>query len=194
MQPQALCLRMRLTFQVGAKGLSLVGSDPFFSVFHYCPTVDRTGLSDYNFVLEKEKSFSLPNRHSALDTLRRTLQDIAEEWSMPDGDISDWNLMLDEIISNIIAYGYGDGSDHLIQVRFSRGGEQVQAEIEDDGRPFNPLDIPPADTATPLEERQAGGLGFHFVRALSDGLAYRRDAGKNVLTVTKKLRAEGGPA
>jgi len=59
-------------------------------------------------------------------------------------------------------------------------------EVSDNGKPFNPLDHPEPDLNQPLEERPIGGLGIHLIRKFVDQLAYRRDAGRNILTLRKR--------
>ena len=59
----------------------------------------------------------------------------------------------------------------------------VTATVVDDGEAFDPREAPPPDLDAPLEERQAGGLGMHLVRATMDEVDYRREDGRNVLTV-----------
>ena len=59
----------------------------------------------------------------------------------------------------------------------------VIATVEDDGVPFDPRDAPLPDLDASLDERQAGGLGMHLVRSTMDGIDYRREGGRNVLTV-----------
>lgn len=95
-------------------------------------------------------------------------------------------LALEEIVSNVIRYGWKDGGDHQLHVRLSRLEDQLRVEVEDDAAPFNPLEVPTADTNLPLEERPVGGLGIHLVRQIMDGLEYRRLAGKNLFIMSKK--------
>jgi serine/threonine-protein kinase RsbW len=66
--------------------------------------------------------------------------------------------------------------------------EEIRVELEDDGEPFNPLEVPEADTTKPLDERAVGGLGIHLARKLTDGLEYQRCGGKNLLVLKKHLR------
>jgi anti-sigma regulatory factor (Ser/Thr protein kinase) len=100
----------------------------------------------------------------------------------------DLNIALEEILTNIISYGYTDDREHVIRVRLSVQPGEVKAEVEDDGQPFNPFEAPEVDTAKPLEERAIGGLGIHLVRKLMDGLEYQRQEGKNLLVIKKHLR------
>ena len=58
--------------------------------------------------------------------------------------------------------------------------------MEDDGRPFNPLEKPNPDVTLPLEEREVGGLGIYFVRQFMTDLVYQRAEGKNRIMLKKK--------
>jgi anti-sigma regulatory factor (Ser/Thr protein kinase) len=96
------------------------------------------------------------------------------------------DLSLVEWITNIISYAYEDAGEHWITVRFLAGDDQARAVVEDDGREFNPLTRPPVDTTAPLETRAIGGLGIHMIRQLMDAVEYRRENGRNALTMTKR--------
>jgi anti-sigma regulatory factor (Ser/Thr protein kinase) len=65
--------------------------------------------------------------------------------------------------------------------------EEFVARIEDDGVEFNPTEHPIPDLDAPLEERKVGGLGIHLVRQIMTSVEYQRVAGKNVVTLRKKL-------
>lgn len=97
-----------------------------------------------------------------------------------------FDLALVEWITNVISYGYEDDREHWILIRFLAAPGQARVEIEDDGRPFNPLDRPPANTAAPLEGRPIGGLGIHLIRQLMDSVDYRRTHGRNLLVLTRR--------
>ena len=97
------------------------------------------------------------------------------------------NLALEELISNIIFYGYEDHNEHLIYVHFAIEDGYLITVIEDDGKAFNPLERPEVDTSTLLDDKPIGGLGIHFVKNLMDDLKYERVADKNTLTLTCKL-------
>jgi anti-sigma regulatory factor (Ser/Thr protein kinase) len=98
------------------------------------------------------------------------------------------NLVLEEMITNVISYGYDDSSEHEISVRLSWKHPYMKLEVEDDGRSFNPLGASPPDTRKPLAERQVGGLGIHFVREMMDEVEYRRENDKNLLVLKTKIR------
>jgi len=96
------------------------------------------------------------------------------------------NLSLEEILTNVIRYGYDDNDEHIIQVRLNLYRGQVYIEVEDDGRPFNPMEAEAPDIHKPLDERPIGGLGIHLVKNHVDSLRYVREGGRNLLIMKKK--------
>ena len=94
------------------------------------------------------------------------------------------NVSLDEIINNIISYGYDDAARHEITIRLKISQGMVEAIVEDDSRPFDPLAI---ETPVQKSPTEVGGVGLHFVRTLMDQLEYSRSAGLNRLRLVKKL-------
>ena len=116
------------------------------------------------------------------------VEDFAERSGLSPGLAATLNLVIEELVANTVMYGYDDGDrrpDRAIEIRMSRHGDLVTLELEDDARPFDPLQLPAPDTDAPLEDREPGGLGIHFVRTLMDTVEYRRVGGRNRLTMTK---------
>jgi anti-sigma regulatory factor (Ser/Thr protein kinase) len=101
--------------------------------------------------------------------------------------VHDLAVVLDEVLGNIIAYGYGPSESGDILVRAAARDGQIVVEIEDSGRPFDPLTAPAPDLAAPLRERRVGGLGIHFVKKLMDDVVYARVAGTNRLRLSKRF-------
>ena len=92
-------------------------------------------------------------------------------------------LALDELLSNVIRYAYDDAAVHRIGLKLETG-VPFALTIEDDGKPFDPLaDAPPPVLDGPVEDRPIGGLGLHILKKMGLRLAYRREAGRNVLRV-----------
>jgi sigma-B regulation protein RsbU (phosphoserine phosphatase) len=92
-------------------------------------------------------------------------------------------LVVEELVTNTIKYGYDDCEEHLIRLRLDLR-TPVTLWIEDDGHPFDPLTQAPAvalDAA--VEERPIGGLGLHMVRSQTASMRYRRIQGINRLEV-----------
>ncbi len=96
-------------------------------------------------------------------------------------------LVIEEIATNIIKYGYDSDNHGVIQVACLCIDNVLRVTIRDHGRPFDPHDTPPPDLDSDLASRPVGGLGIFLVRELSDHLIYHHDAssGWNELVVIK---------
>ena len=96
------------------------------------------------------------------------------------------NLAVEELVTNTISYGYDDDGEHLIELVLRLEGGVLAIEIADDGRAFDPLQAPAPDIGASLQDRAMGGLGIYLVRKTMDTVAYRRQDGRNVVTLTKR--------
>lgn len=115
------------------------------------------------------------------------LAEFASPYAVPAPIIADMSVALDEVLSNIIKYGYTDSNRHEITIRFTVSARELTAEVEDDGRAFDPLSVPPPDLYKPLAERKIGGLGIHFLRTLLTEVSYCRSGDRNRLVLKKSL-------
>jgi len=136
-------------------------------------------------VVAHRHTFTLRNDITELQSLARVLEDLGRTIGLSLEHIHTLNLAMEEIITNIIRYGYEDDREHRIEVRIVVDDTRVNLEIEDDGKSFNPLEVPIPDVDRPIAERPIGGLGLFLVRNLMDELAYTRRGGKNILSMNK---------
>jgi len=134
-----------------------------------------------------ELVLSIKNDPAETERLTARVTEFGTRHALPDRIVSHVNLALDEAITNIVFYAYDDADDHEIGVRISLAQGMLTAEIVDDGRAFDPLQVAAPDLAAPLEERAIGGLGVHLMRHLVDDIRYRRDGGRNHLIFTKRI-------
>jgi anti-sigma regulatory factor (Ser/Thr protein kinase) len=132
-------------------------------------------------------SIEIKNDVAELVAVRRQVTEFGERHGLSPEVLFQMNLALEEILTNIIFYGYVDGQEHVITVTVSFTGQEVEAEVKDDGRPFNPLEAPEPDIYRPLEERPVGGLGIYLVRKFMDELQYRRQNDNNLLVLKKRV-------
>jgi phosphoserine phosphatase RsbU/P len=130
----------------------------------------------------------LKNKLSELGRFNQALTSFGDRHGLAPNVVHDFNLALEEILTNIISHGYTDNREHEIKLHLSAQPGEVKAEVEDDGQPFNPLEAPEPDTTKSLGERTLGGLGIHLVRKLMDGLEYKRQGDRNFLTMKKKTQ------
>jgi anti-sigma regulatory factor (Ser/Thr protein kinase) len=132
-------------------------------------------------------SLTIKNDFAAIAPLSEAVDKLCRRHGVPPEMLYAVKLALDEMLTNVISYGYEDQSEHLIAVRCAIADGEIVAEIEDDARPFNPLEAPSPQVETPLEEKPIGGLGIHLAKTMMDRLDYRRENGKNILIMRKRF-------
>jgi serine/threonine-protein kinase RsbW len=132
---------------------------------------------------------SIHNRREELTRVRDAVDRLGAECRLAAGIVEDMQVALDEVLTNILNYAYTDQGEHEIRVRLRIVDGALEAMVEDDGKPFNPLQMAPPDTRAPLRERRIGGVGLHFVRNLMTDVRYDRVGDRNRLVLTKQLTA-----
>jgi anti-sigma regulatory factor (Ser/Thr protein kinase) len=100
-------------------------------------------------------------------------------------------LMLEESASNIVNYGLRGDPEQKFSVTVEYVNHELSIELRDRGPEFDPTRA--VEIRKPDDERP-GGLGLHLVRHYADQMLYRREAGENVLRLTRKLGESSAPA
>jgi sigma-B regulation protein RsbU (phosphoserine phosphatase) len=91
----------------------------------------------------------------------------------------------EEVFVNIASYACAPECGK-VRIKYSFGEELVLV-FEDEGRPFDPISAPDPDTDLVVEERKIGGLGIYITKKIMDVATYRRENGKNILTLRKRV-------
>jgi anti-sigma regulatory factor (Ser/Thr protein kinase) len=134
---------------------------------------------------ERALSFTVTNRLEEIKRASELIDAFGAAQGLPAEIIFRINLALDEIVTNIINHAYADQAGHEISIGVALEDDGVSVRVEDDGRAFNPLEVPTPDLTLTLAERPIGGLGIHLVRSMMDALEYRRENGRNILIMRK---------
>lgn len=93
-------------------------------------------------------------------------------------------LVLDELLTNL---GMHAGSTDC-RVWVALSATAVEIALEDHAAPFDPRQLPPADTAADIDSRGIGGLGVHLVLQLAQEFDYRSVPGRNLTTLSLARR------
>jgi serine/threonine-protein kinase RsbW len=133
------------------------------------------------------QQFRLPNRIEALEGLVLDVEAFGESNGLSMSLVNQLNLVLDEHLNNVISYGYTDDREHVIVIDVAKDDRSIVVEIIDDGQAFDPLNQPPPDLTSSLQDRKIGGLGIHFMRTLMDTCSYERVNGENRLRLQKNI-------
>ena len=137
--------------------------------------------------MSEKASITVKTDRDELFAIAEFVEDIGnrEDWPFP--LVFRINLALEELGLNIIDYAHDDGGEHEFDISLASEDDAVTIEIVDDGKAFDPLtDAPHVDVNASLEDRRVGGLGIHLVRTTMDELSYRREQGKNHLTLVAR--------
>lgn len=137
--------------------------------------------------------FSITNQLSEIGRAADRVEEFCRDHGIPQRESNSINIALDEILSNVIHHAYADSGVHDIDIALSSVAGEISVEIEDDGTPFDPTTVPAPTLKGSLIEREVGGLGLVFVRALIDQIAYQRVGGRNRLKLCRQIPEWTGP-
>ncbi|OEU66120.1 MAG: serine/threonine protein kinase [Desulfovibrio sp. S3730MH75] len=135
---------------------------------------------------DKFSSFSLRADLAELKVLAENIEKFGELNEIPGKALFEVNLVLDELFTNLVSYGCFSDS-HTFDIMLLLEDGVMLMEIKDDGKPFNPLEIPEPEIQCDCDERKIGGLGIHFMRKMMDDIEYSWNNGKNRLKLTKNI-------
>jgi anti-sigma regulatory factor (Ser/Thr protein kinase) len=135
----------------------------------------------------KRAELRIANQLAELESVRQWVEQFGAAHALPVPVLTSLLVSFDEVLNNIISYGYRDGEAHEIRLSIALEGGAVVAEVEDDGTPYDPLGAPQPALGGGINERRVGGLGIHFVRTLNDAVAYERRGNTNQLRFSKRV-------
>ena len=132
-------------------------------------------------------SLRITNRLLELDRVADAVEAFGEAHGLSAKLRYQIRLVLDELLTNTISYGYSDNGEHTISVTMGQDGQRLRFILEDNARPFDPLTAKTPDVAAAADARPIGGLGIHLVRAIMDRVAYEHVGGINRLLLEKDI-------
>jgi serine/threonine-protein kinase RsbW len=125
------------------------------------------------------------NNVSDIGIVRETLDNLARKFGIPVRALTQLQVALDEVVSNVIKYSWDDGRQHEFLVRITVKPDRVDLEIFDDGREFDPMTAPSPNLAPEGQRSRPGGLGIHMVKKSVDHFTYERIDGRNHTRLSK---------
>jgi anti-sigma regulatory factor (Ser/Thr protein kinase) len=129
-----------------------------------------------------DRAFQYPSHIQEIPLIRKDLEFLKKEWAIPESEIRQILVIIEELFSNIIRYAYDDNLEHLVDVRLVNRIDHVEIEIIDDGIPFNPMEYQTGASSDP------GGMGLTLIKTFSSNISYQRSSGKNHLYIAKKIK------
>lgn len=135
---------------------------------------------------------TIHNDLSEMTALEPFVDQMSEEYGLDMAFSFQLHLALDEAVSNVVNYAYGELQDMPVTIEAEKstdnGRSSLVIRIIDNGLEFNPLEeAPEVDVTLNAEERQIGGLGIFLIRQVMDEVRYERLSDQNRLTMIKYL-------
>jgi len=134
-----------------------------------------------------DRTFQYPSHIQEIPTIRKDFEFLKQEWAIPESEIRQILVIIEELFSNIIRYAYNDHLEHHVDIRLVNSIAQVEIEIIDDGIPFNPMEYQTGSFSDPVTTH-TGGMGLTLIKTFSNNISYRRSSGKNHLLIIKKIK------
>jgi len=137
------------------------------------------------------QSYTYRSEIQEIPAIRKNLSDLQSEWAIPDSEMRQIVVMIEEIFSNILRYAYKDTQEHQVHISLEKNGEDILIQIRDDGIPFNPLEHHPGPVLDPAMSED-NGMGLTLIKTFSSSISYRRENQNNHLLITKKIKSNHG--
>lgn len=133
---------------------------------------------------------SINNRIEEAPKVTELIENEVSNAGFPQKDVFEILIAVDEILSNIVYYAYGESGIGKIDVAGIINNSTVELEFSDEGVEFDPLKKEDPDTTVPVDQREIGGLGIFLVKKLMNSVEYTRVGQKNKLKITKTKTGE----
>ena len=138
---------------------------------------------------KKHYTCALKPSFDELPKLKIFINKIGDVYDLKTYDKLSIKLALEELIVNIISYGFvkKHSKKNIINLKVFLDNGQLNLYLTDTGRPFNPLKYKPQSIDTPIDKRKPGDLGILLVKKFMDSLFYTRRKEENQLRIIKKI-------
>ena len=131
------------------------------------PAIDPSAYS-------KAVKRTFPAQFKSLQGIREFVAQQARDYGFNSDEVYSIQIAVDEAFTNIIEHAYGGECVKVIECACYAIENEFMVSMIDTGIPFDPTEIPEPDTYIPLEERDIGGLGVHFMRQYMDEVRFSR--------------------
>jgi anti-sigma regulatory factor (Ser/Thr protein kinase) len=130
---------------------------------------------------------TFPGRLESLAKIREFVVAAAISAGFDDSEIYAVELAVDEACANIIEHAYGGEDQGNIQCTCRVKQGDLIIILRDQGKPFDPDQIPEPNIGAPLDELKEGGAGLYLMRKMMDEVEFdfKPEEG-NILRMVKR--------
>lgn len=140
------------------------------------------------------RSLSIPADAAAMSQVLDFVIAFATEHELPHEEVARVSIVLEELLTNTVKYGYEDSNGRgRVEISLEFVEARLTIQFIDDAREFDPFAVALPDVSDDTDARPVGGLGLLVVRALADERRYQRDAGRNIIFLARKVSVRSKP-
>jgi serine/threonine-protein kinase RsbW len=130
-----------------------------------------------------------PGNFKSLEAISNYIVQHAQDAGFSASDTYAIQTAVDEACSNIIDHAYGGEDVGTILIKIKKIENGIKIILRDQGKAFDPDEVPKPEINSPLETRKERGLGIYFMRKLMDHVHFEFSQSKgNKLTLIKYKR------
>ena len=132
---------------------------------------------------DRRLRLQLQNRREQLGVAQQQLSAFLARHQIGAKTLFAAELVLEELLANFVSHAFDDGQAHTMELQVQLRPGEVELQFSDDGRAFDPTAQPDPERPASIEQARPGGLGLMLVRRWACRTEYRREAGRNHVTV-----------
>jgi serine/threonine-protein kinase RsbW len=138
------------------------------------------------------REVSVENRLERLTEIYAALESFLGDNNLPDTLRQQLFLVTEELFTNLVHYGYGEGEADLIVIAAERMETAIRLTIRDHAAAFD-VSQPPKLPAPEidLDNMEIGGLGLFLVHEFAQSVRNWRDGALNTTEILLPLPSEG---
>jgi|GEM_PF-739092 len=153
-----------------------------------CPRFDDVTILTFKYKgkigeICQEQTIKLQNQVSEIKKAKDLFRKIGEENKFSDDLTFEILLIIEEILKNIISYGFPEE----ITINFMLKNDLFYIQFIDDGIAFDPTKKEMKSSKIKSGKKKIGGKGIIIIRSYSDILEYKRMENRNFLRIGKYL-------
>ena len=137
--------------------------------------------------MKESVGITIPSHPKYLSVVRKTTDAVGKLYGLPEPDLEDIKLAIDEACSNVIKHAYGGDETKKIVVKYTVTKKRFKVIIEDSGLKAQ-IEFMQGRS---LNDVRPGGLGIHFIKRVFDRLKFDEKKKKgNRLVLSKTLQVK----
>ena len=129
-----------------------------------------------------EYHFTLGHHVKDIERIEHVIKELESLLDIDEKSLFQLNLVLEELISNTMFYGFSGMDEGSIDVDLSFDGSYINVRIHDNAKAFDPTEEANDTSGHSLDERAVGGLGIMLSQRISEEMEYKRHGGLNKLS------------